>query len=346
LRARSGRRWTRSANIDHVAVGPGGVFVIDSKNWSGEIRVVDGTLWQEGRRRERETAAAADAARAVTELLEGLAATPVLCFVRDEPVEGWAGDVMVCSTRNLAARLGAIPSMLGPVAMAGASTVLQAQLAPASLVTTRREPGARTEIARRPAGRRTRRGRASSRGSLRRTERITLAKGLVIAIAVAVGAVVGLPKLAAHTPELLGLKPIHAELGQTVELHGSSTRPTMDLTAGTPVVLPRKLVKMTLGSRQRLVAVRVRVSNASVMTWTSPRVVVAARDSAGAVLNRVGLRRSKARPPLPAVIRLRPGSVVDGYVAFAVPRAARLTGFALTLGHSSYEVVRWSEHSK
>jgi hypothetical protein len=120
----------------------------------------------------------------------------------------------------------------------------------------------------------------------------------------------------------------------------------MDLTAGTPVVLPRKLAKVTLGSRQRLVAVRVRVSNSSVMTWTSPSVVVAARDSAGAVLNRVGLRRSKARPPLPAVMRLRPGSVVDGYVAFAVPRAARLTEFALTLGHSSYEVVRWSEHSK
>ena len=26
---------------------------------------------------------------------------PVLCFVRDEPVTGWARDVMVCSTSNL-----------------------------------------------------------------------------------------------------------------------------------------------------------------------------------------------------------------------------------------------------
>src|SRR3954447_8633471 len=66
------------ANIDHIAVGPTGVFVIDSKNWSGDIRLVGEVLFQAGRRREREVAAAAEAALAVTQVLQGLPATPVL----------------------------------------------------------------------------------------------------------------------------------------------------------------------------------------------------------------------------------------------------------------------------
>lgn len=46
----AGRGWTTfhdvrwpgrpRANIDHIVVGPTGVFVIDTKNWSGDIRVV------------------------------------------------------------------------------------------------------------------------------------------------------------------------------------------------------------------------------------------------------------------------------------------------------------------
>ena len=61
-----GRRF---ANIDHVVVGPGGVFVIDSKNWSGDVRVVEGTLRQNGRSREKAVASAADASLAVAELV-------------------------------------------------------------------------------------------------------------------------------------------------------------------------------------------------------------------------------------------------------------------------------------
>jgi len=42
------RRWpgTRRADIDHLVVGPGGVFVLDSKNWRGDIRLSGGRLWQ------------------------------------------------------------------------------------------------------------------------------------------------------------------------------------------------------------------------------------------------------------------------------------------------------------
>ncbi len=123
-------RWPgrQRANIDHVAVGPGGVFVIDSKNWSGDVRVVGNVLYQGSRHREREVAAAADAALSVTQLLQGFSATPVLCFVRPEPIDGWVRDVMVCSTANLAARLAGQPPVLGPESIRRVITILQWQL--------------------------------------------------------------------------------------------------------------------------------------------------------------------------------------------------------------------------
>ena len=34
------------ANIDHLVVGPSGVYLIDAKNWAGGVSVHDGTLWQ------------------------------------------------------------------------------------------------------------------------------------------------------------------------------------------------------------------------------------------------------------------------------------------------------------
>lgn len=42
------RRWPGSstANIDHLVVGPSGVFVIDTKSWSGELTVGEQGLWQ------------------------------------------------------------------------------------------------------------------------------------------------------------------------------------------------------------------------------------------------------------------------------------------------------------
>jgi Nuclease-related domain len=103
------------ANLDHVVVGPGGVFVVDAKNWSGRVEVRDDVLLQNGRRREPAVASAAEAAIAV----QGVVPVPnlcmgVLCFVREEPLTGWARDVMVCSTANLVAMLTSRPQVLEP----------------------------------------------------------------------------------------------------------------------------------------------------------------------------------------------------------------------------------------
>ena len=73
----------RLANVDHVLIGPGGVFVIDSKNWTGRITLQGGQLRQNGYSCEKAVAGAADAALAVSELISSSATwvQPVLCFV-------------------------------------------------------------------------------------------------------------------------------------------------------------------------------------------------------------------------------------------------------------------------
>ncbi|MCA1981395.1 nuclease-related domain-containing protein [Nocardioides nematodiphilus] len=99
-------RWPgrKFANVDHIAVGPPGIYVIDSKNWTGSITVVDNVLRQNGRARETAVHGAAEAAMAVSGLARSvspLQVHPVMCFVRDEPIAGWARDAMLCSTSNL-----------------------------------------------------------------------------------------------------------------------------------------------------------------------------------------------------------------------------------------------------
>ena len=114
-------RWPgrKFANVDHVVVGPGGVFVIDSKNWSGRVEVRDTVLRQNGYQRETTVASAAEAAIAVSLVIPDLSqhlAVPVLCFVRDDPLHGWARDVMICSTSNVAAMLTSRPLVLDHMA--------------------------------------------------------------------------------------------------------------------------------------------------------------------------------------------------------------------------------------
>jgi hypothetical protein len=105
------------ANIDHVAIGPGGVFVIDSKNWRGRVEVRDGILRQNGYKREKAVAAAADSALAVAEVLGGFDARlvrPVICLVSNEPVWAQSREVLICSTANVADVLTQHPLVLAP----------------------------------------------------------------------------------------------------------------------------------------------------------------------------------------------------------------------------------------
>jgi hypothetical protein len=111
-------RWPgrRLANVDHVLIGPGGVFVIDSKNWTGRISLDGGHLRQNGYSREKAVAGAADAALAVSEVISPYAAWvhPVLCFVGQDHLSGWCREVMVCSTANLVGMLTSRPVVFTP----------------------------------------------------------------------------------------------------------------------------------------------------------------------------------------------------------------------------------------
>ena len=89
------------ANLDHVVIGPGGVFVIDAKNWSGRVEVRGQVLMQNGRRRESAVSSVTAAAIAVQDIVSPVPCTGVLCFVREEPVSASSWNVSVCSTANL-----------------------------------------------------------------------------------------------------------------------------------------------------------------------------------------------------------------------------------------------------
>ena len=165
-------RWPgrRLANIDHVVLGPGGVFVIDSKNWSGRVEVIQNVLRQNGRSRERAVAGCADSALAVSELLGPFAScvAPVLCLVSDEPVSGWVRDVMICSTVTLPQMLLTRPSVLTPSQLAEVWARLQLELrsAQAGPTVPRRPNTGGREHPLRPT-----RSRAPSARSRRKTRR-------------------------------------------------------------------------------------------------------------------------------------------------------------------------------
>jgi hypothetical protein len=146
------------ANLDHVVVGPGGVFVVDAKNWSGRVEVRDQVLRQNGRQREQSVVSAAEAAIA----LQGIVPPPaycmgVLCFVRDEPLTGWTRDVMVCSTSNLTSMLLSRPSVLSAEDVrrsVDAITLMTMRPSPVLVRPTNvRQPMPRREAAKRRRGR-------------------------------------------------------------------------------------------------------------------------------------------------------------------------------------------------
>lgn len=59
------------SNIDHVVVGAGGITVIDTKAWSGTVRVAGGTLRVGGWRKHREAHAVERQVASITEVLRG-----------------------------------------------------------------------------------------------------------------------------------------------------------------------------------------------------------------------------------------------------------------------------------
>jgi hypothetical protein len=80
-----------SANVDHLAIGPSGVFVIDSKQWTGHVRQgADGLVWHNHAPLDRTLATARWEALAISRVL-ATRATPLLC-VHGAHVQGGGLD--------------------------------------------------------------------------------------------------------------------------------------------------------------------------------------------------------------------------------------------------------------
>jgi len=76
------------ANLDHIVAGPGGVLVVDAKNWSGAVTVSDGVLRCSGYRKNREMESTLTQAAAVAALLDDplhrSLVSGVICLVQQE----------------------------------------------------------------------------------------------------------------------------------------------------------------------------------------------------------------------------------------------------------------------
>lgn len=200
-------RWPgrRHANLDHVAVGPGGVVVVDAKNWSGDVGVVDGILRQNGFPQTAKVTSAADAAAAVTALLAPEHRTAVraaICLAGQDcaPVVAEGGATVV-GRWQLPDHLLALPTRLSPYEVADLARSLEQRLgarpargrAPVAGTAPQRHGSSRTRGPAQPHPRGARRPRRSARAVL---------GGLLLRLALLAGVVA----LSAHLlPAVLGL---------------------------------------------------------------------------------------------------------------------------------------------
>lgn len=124
------------ATVEHVAVGPGGVVVIESLRWDGEVQVVEGTLRHRGYGRTPDVASVADTASAVTALLAPThrrAVHAVVCLLRQdlEPV-AVCGGATATGLAQLPSYLISLPTVLAPADVPLVVDYLTAELAGAS----------------------------------------------------------------------------------------------------------------------------------------------------------------------------------------------------------------------
>ena len=132
-------RWPggRSGSIDHVAIGPAGILVINAKNWSGEVSVADGRLRRNGFGRERELDAVRRAGVDVAELLQlpwALHLIPVRCVSGGRQVTPMrCGEVTVIDVARVRDWVFDLPQNLTPADVLRVAADLRRQLPTAAM---------------------------------------------------------------------------------------------------------------------------------------------------------------------------------------------------------------------
>lgn len=181
-------RWPgrQKANIDHVAIGPGGVVVIDAKNWSGEVIISDGVLRCGGYSKSRECDSIALQAADVAAMLRpehrfGVRGVMALAAHGTEPTP--AGPVIVMGREHLGPWLLGLPVRLTPFDVVDIAIQLrQDHSSRPGRARNRRRQSQELSGAERPEARQTETG---SRGGSQRKARSALMAVLRMLIALA-----------------------------------------------------------------------------------------------------------------------------------------------------------------
>ncbi|WP_372736878.1 nuclease-related domain-containing protein [Nocardioides sp.] len=94
----------RYGHVDHVVVGPSGVYVIDTELWDDEVTVTGGRLRHGGHAEDHVARSMTEAAASVAMLTPGVPLRQVRAVVCVAGVEGFndnVGSLLVCSTDML-----------------------------------------------------------------------------------------------------------------------------------------------------------------------------------------------------------------------------------------------------
>jgi hypothetical protein len=332
-------RWPGRAlaNIDHIVVGPGGIFVIDSKAWSGRVNVEHDVLRQNGRKRESAVVGAAEAALAVARMLgmDPALARPVLCFAGQTSLQGWARDVMLTTPENL------VPMLLSRRQVLDTRTVHQSMLRlQLGLESARKAapPAPRVRVHdKRTRPRRARRGHPL-RGLL----------GFVVSVAVMLIGVRFLVAQADHIGQgIVGLSAPEASgattrLGQAATFPPAAHRPPLRVRADHAATVHRVGTTPYLLDGNRFFGVRLTIRNSGRHAWTSePGTTFQVMDASevphpGGTHIRIREGRMLSDP-----IRVPPGGVVRGYVVFQAPAAQPVTGVSVSVGPGEPATATW-----
>ncbi|MEW9871537.1 nuclease-related domain-containing protein [Arthrobacter sp. HS15c] len=111
------------AILDHVLVGPGGIVVVDAKNWTGEVRVSSGVLWQGRYSRTQSVEGALAQCAAVASVLSPphrRLVRPLICMAAQPDLFGiTSSDVAVAGVERVVSAVTALPAVLDQQTVVG-----------------------------------------------------------------------------------------------------------------------------------------------------------------------------------------------------------------------------------
>jgi hypothetical protein len=123
------------ANIDHICIGPSGIYVIETKSVAGRVSIRGDDVYLNGRRRAwvdevRREVEAVERALAVELAVPEIHVRPIICVHRaDLPLfSSRAGGIPLLTGKELLKHLGSGPPVLGSDAIARLADLVEARL--------------------------------------------------------------------------------------------------------------------------------------------------------------------------------------------------------------------------